>query len=103
MLSADEDLVKKAEETKLLSSVTAFESQLVRSFKKAGESRKASVDKYMLIYATVPPSQVLAVLFAEAQKVHKKSDRIRSRAWVACLAWWLAALCSVSHGPWGLS
>ena len=65
----DKDLIARASKISNLSQATAFEVQLVRTFKKKASEHTAGVKKYMAIYANVPPSSVLHSLWNKAQSL----------------------------------
>ena len=64
----NKDLIKKATTAINDAQCTSLESQLCRSLKKSTQKdRKAGVNKYLQLYATVPPSNVQPVLWEAAQ------------------------------------
>jgi hypothetical protein len=68
----NQQLLDKLKEVQDDSQLTSLESQLIRSLKKAGaKDRKGSIQKYMSIYATVPPSKVHPTVWKAAQDAIK--------------------------------
>ena len=69
----NKDLVEETEKLIDQCQATALESQLARSLRKPEDQQKASVKKYLTLYATVKQSAVLAQLWAAAQVLNKGS------------------------------
>ena len=64
-----EELLARAQVALDAAQRTAFESHLIRSFKKSGDARKSSVQKYLGLYASVTPSSVVPQIWERAQKI----------------------------------
>ena len=64
----DSALIQNAEDISLLSQITVYESQLVRTFKKDKAEWRAGCQKYMGLYAHVPEVHVQPALLAAAKK-----------------------------------
>ncbi len=70
--SADDELRKLADTVVAQSQVTLFESQLARSLRKPKELVPEACDKYIKLYAGVPPTAVHSVLYSAAMKEAQK-------------------------------
>jgi hypothetical protein len=66
-----EHLEQEATHLQNLSQCSAFETQLVRVFKKPLAEQTASVEKYLTLYAAVSPRDVCIQLWDHAQKLLK--------------------------------